>query len=149
MVKETDMGQGFVMNKEKGIMKDGKVVFTPNQLTDAYNRGYDQGRFDEYADRMGKEQAEKIRARLEKQESCPYCHVGSEIRSLYNRSPWNDTELYFDRVDSDIVLIGNNTWGDIDFDPVNRTLTSWDDGSDPLIVSVEYCPICGRPLNKE
>lgn len=33
MVKETDMGQGFVMNKEKGIMKDGKVVFTPDQLT--------------------------------------------------------------------------------------------------------------------
>ena len=33
MVKETDMGQGFVMNKEKGIMKDGKVIFTPDQLT--------------------------------------------------------------------------------------------------------------------
>lgn len=33
MVKEKDMGQGFVMNKEKGIMKDGKVVFTPDQLT--------------------------------------------------------------------------------------------------------------------
>lgn len=33
MVKGTDMGQGFVMNKEKGIMKDGKVVFTPDQLT--------------------------------------------------------------------------------------------------------------------
>ena len=24
------------------------------ELTDAYHRGYDQGRFDEYADRMGK-----------------------------------------------------------------------------------------------
>lgn len=96
---------------------------------------------------MGKEQAERIRARLEKQKSCPYCHVGSEIRSLYNGSPWDDTELYFDRVASDIVLIGNDTWGDIDFGPVNRTLTSWSDGSDPLIVNVEYCPICGRPLN--
>ena len=33
MAKETDIGQGFVMNEEKGIMKDGKVVFTQGQLT--------------------------------------------------------------------------------------------------------------------
>lgn len=33
MSKEADMGDGFVMNKEKGIMKDGKVVFTQEQLT--------------------------------------------------------------------------------------------------------------------
>lgn len=33
MAKETDIGQGFVMNEEKGIMKDGKVVFTQDQLT--------------------------------------------------------------------------------------------------------------------
>lgn len=33
MSKEADMGYGFVMNKEKGIMKDGKVVFTQEQLT--------------------------------------------------------------------------------------------------------------------
>lgn len=33
MEKETDMGQGFMMNSEKGITKDGKIVFTPEQLT--------------------------------------------------------------------------------------------------------------------
>lgn len=33
MAKETDIGQGFVINKEKGIMKDGKIIFTQNQLT--------------------------------------------------------------------------------------------------------------------
>ncbi len=33
MSKEVDMGDGFAMNKEKGIMKDGKVVFTQEQLT--------------------------------------------------------------------------------------------------------------------
>lgn len=33
MAKETDIGQGFVMNEEKGIMKDGKVLFTQDQLT--------------------------------------------------------------------------------------------------------------------
>lgn len=32
MSKQADMGNGFVMNKEKGIMKDGKVVFTQEQL---------------------------------------------------------------------------------------------------------------------
>lgn len=45
------------------------------ELTDAYHRGYDQGRFDEYADQMGKEQAERVRARLEKQKNCPHCHT--------------------------------------------------------------------------
>lgn len=33
MSKQTEIGQGFILDKEKGIMKDGKVIFTPNQLT--------------------------------------------------------------------------------------------------------------------
>lgn len=85
----------------------------------------------------------------EKQKNCPYCHVGSRIESFYNGSPWDDTELSFDRVDDDVVSVGNDTWGEINFDPVNRTLTSWGEGTDPLIVKINYCPECGRPLNEE
>ena len=40
----------------------------------AYHDGYKQGRFDEYAERMGYGQAEKVKAKLDKQKSCPYCH---------------------------------------------------------------------------
>lgn len=36
---------------------------------EAYHNGYEQGRFDEYADRMGREQAEKVKRELEKQEN--------------------------------------------------------------------------------
>lgn len=33
MIKQADMGGGFMMDKEKGITKDGKVIFTPEQLS--------------------------------------------------------------------------------------------------------------------
>ena len=115
----------------------------------AYHDGYEQGRFDEYAERMGYDQAEKVKAKIDKQKNCPYCHVGSRIESFYNGSPWDDTELSFDRVDDDVVSVGNDTWGEINFDPVNRTLTSWGEGTDPLIVKINYCPICGRSLSDE
>lgn len=32
MIKEMDIGQGFTLNK-KGIFKDGKTIFTADQLT--------------------------------------------------------------------------------------------------------------------
>lgn len=50
---------------------------------EAYHNGYDQGRFDEFADRVGKEQAEKVKGKLEQQESCPYCHGGEKHKALY------------------------------------------------------------------
>lgn len=33
MIKQADMGGGFMMDKEKGITRDGKVIFTPEQLS--------------------------------------------------------------------------------------------------------------------
>ena len=33
MIKQADMGEGFMMDKEKGITRDGKVIFTPEQLS--------------------------------------------------------------------------------------------------------------------
>ena len=88
-------------------------------------------------------------ALTEKQKNCPYCHVGSRIESFYNVSPWDDTELSFDRVEDEVVSVGNDTCGEIEFDPVNRTLTSWGEGTDPLIVKINYCPIWGWSLNEE
>lgn len=33
MSKSLDLGNGFVMNKERGLLKDNKVIFNPDQLT--------------------------------------------------------------------------------------------------------------------
>lgn len=49
---------------------------------EAYHSGYDQGRFDEFADRMGKEQAEKVKGELEQQKNCPYCHSEKPLFSI-------------------------------------------------------------------
>lgn len=82
----------------------------------------------------------------EKQTNCPYCHVGSKIKSLYNGSPWDGTELMLERVDDSIVSADEDVWGDIGFDPVNRTLTSWGEGTVALTIDINYCPVCGRSL---
>lgn len=113
----------------------------------AYHDGYEQGRFDEYAERMGYDQAEKVKAKINKQKNCPYCHAGSDLPSLYNGSPWDGTGLCFERVDDPTtVFVGNNTYGDIEFNALERTLISWGDGTDPLVVGINYCPMCGRRL---
>ncbi len=86
----------------------------------------------------------------EKQKNCPYCHAGSDLPSLYNGSPWDGTGLCFERVDDPTtVFVGNNTYGDIEFNALERTLISWGDGTDPLVVGINYCPMCGRSLIKE
>ena len=85
----------------------------------------------------------------EKQKNCPYCHVGSKIKSTYNGSPWDGTELILERVDDSIVSAGEDVWGDIGFDPVNRTLTSWGEGTVALTIDINYCPVCGRSLEEE
>ena len=41
---------------------------------------------------------------------------------------------------------GEACFGDISFNPSNKTLSSWDDGANPLIVHIQYCPFCGRKL---
>ena len=57
------------------------------EQTEAYHQGYKQGRFDEYADRMGREQAEKIRARLYKQKNCPYCRNKENLLQSNDECP--------------------------------------------------------------
>ena len=88
-------------------------------------------------------------ALTEKQKNCPYCHPGSKIEGFNNKSPWEDAALLLEQVNNANVSVGHDTWGDIEFDPINGDLASWADGTDPLIVKIHYCPMCGRPLNEE
>lgn len=86
-------------------------------------------------------------ALTEEQKNCPYCHVGSDIAGANNFHVWDDGELEFNMVANDPnVQVFYDTWGDIAFDPGHHLLTSWGDGSDPLIIDIAYCPMCGRPL---
>ena len=117
----------------------------------AYHDGYKQGRFDEYAERMGYDQAEKVKAKIDKQKNCPYCHPGSNIKSSYGGSAWNNSRLDFESVKDDPLIMNNGEccYGDISFDPERKMLSSIGDGVDLLTVRVRYCPMCGRPLNEE
>lgn len=100
------------------------------ELTDAYHRGYDQGRFDEYADRMGKERAERVRARLEKQKNCPYCHGTERIQNRL---------IYETR--RDILVLKDNS--------LEYTLALPNHKEYEAQAYVEYCPMCGRYLLNE
>ena len=92
----------------------------------AYHDGYKQGRFDEYAERMGYGQAEKVKAKLDKQKNCPYCHGGRKAEPLVNEGP---DFLAFDE---------------------NGSVAFGDDGAITIHADVfNYCPMCGRPLNEE
>lgn len=82
----------------------------------------------------------------EQQQNCPYCHPGSELETRYDNGPWSGTELELEDVFGSRVHVGNDTWGEIDFDPCEATLTSCGEGIDPLVVDIDYCPFCGRPL---
>lgn len=83
------------------------------------------------------------------QQNCPYCHPGSNIPCLGDGSPWSNNDLEFERVSDTRVTVGDDTWGEIDFNPIDKTLTSWGEGTDPLVVDINCCPFCGRPLNEE
>lgn len=77
----------------------------------------------------------------DKQKNCSYCHVNKDSEE------WGEDGLCFKQITDDPnVYVGYNTWGDISFDPVGCTLTSWGEGTDPLIIDVKYCPMCGRKL---
>lgn len=115
-----------------------------------YHNGYDQGRFDEFADRVGKEQAEKVKGKLEQQESCPYCHGGEKHKALYIKD--NKARRIVLNIKNDkhhphsiAVWYKDFTIGD-DYEPggwivKNVPLKYW--------TSINYCPMCGRPLNEE
>lgn len=90
----------------------------------------------------------------EKPESCPYCHPNiHKFESFQGMGPWcdtifNGTELELDEIkdDPNIENEGEACFGDISFNPSNKTLSSWADGANPLIVHIQYCPFCGRKL---
>lgn len=90
----------------------------------------------------------------EKQKNCPYCHPGiHKFESFQGMGPWHETifygvELELDEIKDDPNIENENEacFGDISFNPSNKTLSSWADGANPLIAHIQYCPFCGRKL---
>ena len=94
----------------------------------AYHDGYKQGQFDEYAKRMGYGQAEKVKAKIDKQKNCPYCHEKD-----------GDHGLKMIKVSSDYqseLVLGEDGW----YLWVANPLTF------QVMIPINYCPACGRPL---
>lgn len=82
----------------------------------------------------------------EKQKKCPYCHVDSDIRSIYGASAWNAGELRFSLIANDPKVQNDGVLRfDLDFNPEYHLLTAWGEGVN-LSVDIAYCPMCGRPL---
>lgn len=80
---------------------------------------------------------------------CPYCHSGSNLKSRYNGSVWDNDELNIDYIDDKTGKIdnrGKDMYADLIFNPRLKYLQSWAEGTDPLTVEVSYCPFCGRKL---
>lgn len=96
----------------------------------AYHDGYEQGRFDEYAEHMGYDQAEKVKAKIDKQKNCPYCHGFKRIRDalIYQHS-------------RQILMLESNS--------LTYTLALPKSRVYEVQQYINYCPMCGRPLNEE
>lgn len=93
----------------------------------------------------------------EKQKNCPYCYPGiHRFKSFQKIGPWRgiatfqggELELGEIKDDPNIENEDEACFGDIGFNPSNKTLSSWADGANPLIVHIQYCPFCGRKLRK-
>lgn len=80
-----------------------------------------------------------VRMKLtEKQKNCPYCHPGSKVN---DRECWYHTTLALGEA------IDSCTYTELYFDPINRFLEA--SYEDELFIDINYCPMCGRPLNEE
>ena len=108
---------------------------------EAYHNGYDQGRFDEFADRMGKEQAKKVKGELEQQKNCPYCHSEKPLFSIMGDEIVGYIANCLDSQQFTVVY---------DFSPeaiTDEELVNAPFGNHKC--AINYCPMCGRPLCKE
>lgn len=121
------------------------MELTEEQYYKALDDIYQQGRFDEYADRTGRKQAKAVRDRLNRQKNCPYCHPGSDLKANFGVA-WEGNALAFDNVDSPQVMSGGPYSGDITFDLDTNQLISYGESTDPTTIDILYCPMCGRPL---
>lgn len=105
---------------------------------DAYYKGYKQGRFDEYV----KNEQEKSMELTYKQQTCPVCHGDVALKDVYI-DPQDDYTLWIDGNKlQEIILcdaclvVGTNR--------IDGSTNAWDQP-----ITINYCPMCGRPLNEE
>lgn len=107
---------------------------------EAYHNGYDQGRFDEYADRVGRKQAEKVQVKILKQQYCPYCHSEKPLMKT------NDDDI--------VIYIANSLDSEpltLIYDFSSMAITDEEFMIAPFgrrVRSINFCPMCGRPLNE-
>lgn len=101
---------------------------------EAYHRGYDQGRFDEYADQMGYNKAKLIKNRIEKQKNCLYCQGGIPLMEEGEPSDDDYNCVWIDKQGRLQQKTDAMSFNCID--------TAWGDDGKQL----NYCPMCGRPL---
>lgn len=102
-----------------------------DQLLKIYSNAYEQGRFDEYADRMGHDQAEKVKAKIDKQKNCPYCHRGKPLIDAVHHEYRQEFVKSFKQavhIEGDRLFVEEET-----------TDTR----------QINYCPMCGRSLKEE
>jgi hypothetical protein len=102
----------------------------------AYHDGYKQGRFDEYAERMGYDQAEKVKAKIDKQKNCLYCQKPFK--------KWNDG--YWDNCQWQINMYDHE--GHQHYELLGQVFNG-EFSQMATITKFNYCPMCGRPLNEE
>lgn len=111
----------------------------------AYHDGYKQGRFDEYAERMGYGQAEKVKAKLDKQKNCPYCHE-PYIRMPVIKGAYGYDDAYkrlFIYPDDPARVVFEGIYGE------TYPRSTEERKVQPLCISlIYYCPMCGRSLNR-
>lgn len=107
----------------------------------AYHDGYKQGRFDEYAERMGYDQAEKVKVKIDKQKNCPYCHLPYEIMPINVRENDYDDEKWWACYTNRLGYVQRIVYmqRECDFEPWTIAIES----------NPKFCEMCGRPLNEE
>lgn len=117
------------------------MELTEEQYYKALDDIYQQGRFDEYADRTGRKQAKAVRDRLNRQKNCPYCHLPYEIMPINVKETDYDDEkwwaCYTDRLGYVQRIIYMQR--ECDFEPWTIAIES----------NPKFCEMCGRPLNED
>lgn len=97
----------------------------------AYHEGYEQGRFDVFAEQMCKDGARK-----DKQENCPYCHKPFKkwTDGYWDNCKWEINSYQDDGIQR-YELLGQVVNGEF------SQITT--------VTKLNYCLMCGRPLSKE
>lgn len=105
-----------------------------------FKEGYEQGRFDEFADRTSTKQAKKVKERMERQEHCPYCH-----------EPFRPHRIGMFCSGGDVLVIKSHIRPGMQLGTSYVTIQNPLDGTEltHMVDPIKYCPECGRELGDD